>query len=187
MTDADATNPLTDGDLVALAAVVRGNDWTRSVLCTLARRGVGLRQREPARAQALIDAVSTWPWFKAGQFLFDLMEWEDFMVDGEPPAVLPTVLDATALSRFANLLRQLQGLLDGVTGDSQMQHVHVDGGQAGGGPAGAEDLPELEQGMHLYRDVALGVFATVGPLLEDQQAGPPANAPNAGSPGSTGP
>lgn len=150
--------------------MARGNQWTRSVLCTLARRGVALRRREPARADALIDAVSTWPWFKAGQFLFDLMEWEDFMVDGEPPPVIPTVLDATALARFSKLLGQLQGVLDGAaTGPvPPMQHVEVAGADAGGGGlGGAEELPELEQGFHLYRDVVLGVFTAISPLLAE--------------------
>lgn len=171
MTDAGSPGPLTGGDLAALAAVARGNQWTRSVLCTLARRGVALRRREPARADALIDAVSTWPWFKAGQFLFDLMEWEDFMVDGEPPPVIPTVLDATALARFSKLLGQLQGVLDGAAAGPvrQMQHVEVEGAEAGGGGGAesAEDLPELEQGFHLYRDVVLGVFTAISPLLEE--------------------
>lgn len=170
MTDAGSHGPLSGGDLAALAAMARGNEWTRSVLCTLARRGVALRRREPARADALIDAVSTWPWFKAGQFLFDLMEWEDFMVDGEPPPVIPTVLDATALARFSELLGQLQGVLDGAAAGPvpQMQHVEVEGAEGGGvGGAGGEDLPELEQGFHLYRDVVLGVFTAISPLLEE--------------------
>ena len=175
MTDAGPPGPLSGGDLAALAAVARGNQWTRSVLCTLARRGVALRQREPARADALIDAVSTWPWFKAGQFLFDLMEWEDFMVDGDPPPVIPTVLDATALARFSKLLGQLQGVLDGAAAGPvpPAQHVEVEVAQAGGGGTGgegaedAEDLPGLELGFHLYRDVVLGVFSAISPLLEE--------------------
>lgn len=170
MTDAVPPGPLSGGDLAALAAVARGNEWTRSVLCTLARRGVALRQREPARADALIDAVSTWPWFKAGQFLFDLMEWEDFMVDGEPPPVIPTVLDATALARFSKLLGQLQGALDGAAAGPvpPMQHVEPQAGEAcGEGAAVPEDLPELEQGFHLYRDVVLGVFTAISPLLQE--------------------
>ena len=28
------------------------------------------------------------PYYKGGQFLFDLLEWEDFMLDGEPPPLL---------------------------------------------------------------------------------------------------
>lgn len=178
MTDAGSPGPLSGGDLAALAAMADGNQWTRSVLCTLARRGVALRRREPARADALIGAVSAWPWFKGGQFLFDLMEWEDFMVDGEPPAVIPTVLDATALARFSKLLTQLQGVLDGAAAGPvpQMHHVEVEAGEAGdawdGGAEGAEgveDLPELEQGFHLYRDVVLGVFTAISPLLEERR------------------
>jgi hypothetical protein len=78
--------------------------------------------------------LSVHPFYKGGQFLFDLLEWEDFMLDG--PA--PVVLEATEL---AEALRPLLGLLGQVVPPL---------------PAfGA--LPPLEAGFYLYRDVALGL------------------------------
>jgi hypothetical protein len=82
-------DPLTGTDRDALAFLTRANSHLRACLCTLARHGVGLRQREPERAQALLTALAPWPPYKGGQFLFDLMEWEDFMVDGDPPPLVP--------------------------------------------------------------------------------------------------
>jgi hypothetical protein len=164
MTDvpSDPTRLLPE-DLLLLAALGRGNDWLRAVLCTLARRGVALRTVGPDRATALLDALSTWPLYKGGQFLFDLLEWEDFMVDGPPPPVVPTTLDSRALDRVSRLLRQVQGLLDGEEpgsfGTAARENVSITVGAAG------EELPLLEPGFYLYRDVVLGIIASAGPVL----------------------
>lgn len=83
------TGPLTPTDHRTFAFLGQVNSCLRQCLCTLARQGVALRRREPARARALLDAVRPWPLYKGGQFLFDLMEWEDLMVDGEPPSLMP--------------------------------------------------------------------------------------------------
>ncbi|KUO00029.1 hypothetical protein [Streptomyces caeruleatus] len=72
-------------DAAFLDLVRRGNARTRAVLCTLARHGVALRRDEPERAARLLEALGVWPVYKGGQFLFDLLEWEDFMLDGDPP------------------------------------------------------------------------------------------------------
>ena len=90
-------------DRAVLARVDEGNAWLRAVLCTVARRGTLVRHREPERAAALIEALSPWPWFKGGQFLFDLMEWEDFMVDGPPPPLLGSVLGSSSVRRIAGV------------------------------------------------------------------------------------
>ncbi|MFD0394176.1 hypothetical protein ACFQ3Z_24905 [Streptomyces nogalater] len=45
---------------------------------------MALRRDTPERARLLLDTVRPWPLYKGGQFLFDLMEWEDLMVDGDP-------------------------------------------------------------------------------------------------------
>ncbi len=99
----------TPDDRELLEEVAGGNAWLRSVLCTLARRGTRIRREQPERASALLDALAAWPWFKAGQFLFDLMEWEDFMVDGPAPPELPSALDAVAWERLARRLRESAG------------------------------------------------------------------------------
>ncbi len=71
MTEPDG---LSSADLQLLADLSRGNDWTRALLCTLARRGTWLRRTDARRARALLDALTPWPVFKACQFLFDLLE-----------------------------------------------------------------------------------------------------------------
>jgi len=165
-------SPLQPPDLQLLARISSGNEWLRSVLCTLGRLGTALRQEDPERAAAIIGALGTWPWFKAGQFLFDLLEWEDFMVDGPPPPALPTVLQPEAWQRLDDLLAQVRSLVD------VAQQPSPTGGSDGAAPAAAAgpglaatvarfsadaDLPPLEPGLHLYRDVVLGVWATATP------------------------
>ncbi|MYR57044.1 hypothetical protein GTY54_12650 [Streptomyces sp. SID625] len=88
--DPTATGPLTPTDHRALAFLDHVNGSLRQCLCTLARHGVALRRATPERARILLDTVRPWPLYKGGQFLFDLMEWEDLMVDGDPPPVMPT-------------------------------------------------------------------------------------------------
>jgi len=39
-----------------------------------------MRRDEPERARGLLEALGVWPLYKGGQFLFDLLEWEDFML-----------------------------------------------------------------------------------------------------------
>jgi len=55
--------------------------------------------------------LSPFPYYKAGQFLFDLLEWEDFMLDGPEPPIVPTVLDAASLGRLAQWLDELRSAL----------------------------------------------------------------------------
>ncbi|MFF8030981.1 MULTISPECIES: hypothetical protein [unclassified Streptomyces] len=84
-----AAGPLTPTDHRAFAFLGQVNGCLRQCLCTLARHGVALRRHDPERARELLDAVRPWPLYKGGQFLFDLMEWEDLMVDGDPPPLMP--------------------------------------------------------------------------------------------------
>lgn len=86
--DPTATDPLSLTDHRAFAFLGQVNSCLRQCLCTLARHGRALRRREPARAAVLLDKVRPWPLYKGGQFLFDLMEWEDLMIDGEPPPLM---------------------------------------------------------------------------------------------------
>lgn len=86
--DPTATGPLTPTDHRAFGFLGQVNSCLRQCLCTLARHGLFLRQREPARARVLLDTVRPWPLYKGGQFLFDLMEWEDLMVHGDPPPLM---------------------------------------------------------------------------------------------------
>lgn len=146
--------PLNPADLELLAGLGRANEWTRSLLCTLARRGTWLRQSEPERARALLAAVAAWPWYKAGQFFFDLLEWEDFMVDGPAPADFAGAVDDVALKRLVRLLRLLAFQLDGSLSEWQEDSS----GQAGAAAVAAEHLPALEPGYYLYQDVVLGVL-----------------------------
>lgn len=87
--DPTAADPLTPTDHQAFAFLAQVNSCLRECLCTLARHGLAIRRHGPARARVLLDTVRPWPPYKGGQFLFDLMEWEDLMIDGDPPPLLP--------------------------------------------------------------------------------------------------
>lgn len=168
-------------DLVVLAALSQANDWTRAVLCNLARRGAAMRRGEPERARVLLDILGPWPLFKAAQFLFDLMEWEDFMVDGEPPPLLP--LDRTAvLDLPLSLVRAVaRASLDGLPGGWEPVKHAATAFEASldrlattarsvlapnnDTSAATPELPELESGFYLCRDVVLGALGAAGPLL----------------------
>ena len=172
-------DPLRPADLQLLTRIAEGNHWLRSVLCTLARLGTALRHEDPDRAAALIRSLAPWPWFKAGQFLFDLLEWEDFMVDGPPPKPLPSVLQPESWQRLDDLLAQVRVLLD----TAQAPPGHGGPGAPDAAPrvpglaatvarfSADAQLPPLEPGLHLYRDVVLGVWATATVAPPDTTAG----------------
>lgn len=147
---------LSEEEAALMAAIANGNKWLRAVLCTLARRGVAYRQADPRRAQEVLRTLAPLPYYKGGQFLFDLMEWEDFMLDGPPPPVVPTTLDARSLSRIAGLLNNIQQHLDGNMGEDGR-------GRTAGADAVVDDdnLPPLEPGLYLYQDVVLGIVVSV--------------------------
>lgn len=156
--------PLHPDDLVLLNSIRKKSDWLRAVLCTLARRGVSFRRAHPERAKLLLDALATYPFHKGGQFLFDLMEWEDFMIDGPAPEIVPATLDSATLFRLAGFLQSLQRHLDGAVGLDAKIEVEPTA------PSGtAEELPPLEPGFHLYQDVVLGVLQSVAASLPREE------------------
>jgi uncharacterized repeat protein (TIGR01451 family) len=184
---------LREGDRAAMRFLARANTGLRAVLCTLARRGVAIRQDDPQRARHILDALASWPFYKGGQFLFDLLEWEDFMIDGEPPPVLSraelgALLDlpvrwadtaVTAVETHApDPLRriaatpQLRWLAD--TARSTLHGVVRGLTEVLAPPPGAPDadagatddaLPPLEGGFYLYQDVVVGLFDLIGARL----------------------
>lgn len=127
--------PPASADGLLRQMLAQRNAAMRGLLCTLARLGVGFRRAEAARARDWADELSVHPLYKGGQFLFDLLEWEDFMLDGPPPPPL----DGADL---AAALRPLLGLL----GQPPMP-----------APPAFGELPALEAGFYLYRDVVLGL------------------------------
>jgi hypothetical protein len=158
----------------ALIEAIRTHDaGLRALLCTLARHGVAMRRAEPARARAWLDALATHPFYKAGQFLFDLLEWEDFMLDAEAPPLLDAAAALRALDRVAQALRAVGAAIDGQapedaeagveagaeTGDRASSEA--DAGAMSGVPVAAESLPALEPGFYLYPSVVLGALALV--------------------------
>ncbi len=143
--------PPEDQALLDLAR--KGGDWLRAFLCTLARRGLGFRQLHPERARALLDALSTYPPYKGGQFLFDLMEWEDYMLDGPPPEILPAALDGAALSRLARFFNGVRDHLEGSGNGVPMNATVLTE------PMG--NLPPMEGGIYLYEDVVLGILESM--------------------------
>lgn len=156
---------MTDEDRALLASVERGNVWLRAASCTLARRGAAFRRDHPDRARAILQALACYPLYKAGQFLFDLTEWEDFMVDGPEPELVPTTLDSRALARLAALLQDIQAHLDGDEGERPPPTAP---------PAVSatpdRDLPPLEAGFYLYENVVLGIVDSALPMLAARES-----------------
>jgi len=125
---------LTPQDEQIIAALAARSSDLRAVLCTLARVGVAWRRREPERARAWLARLETHPFYKGGQVLFDLLEWEDFMLDGESPEPDPQQVFAL-VGRIAEWF-----------------------GLPPPPPVTLGGLPPLEGGFYLYRDVLLGVI-----------------------------
>jgi Lamin Tail Domain len=153
--------PITPDDRAFLEGVREENVWMRSVLCTLARRGVAFRRRHPDRAGMLLDALASWPMYKAGQYVFDLLELEDFMLDGDEPALVQTTLDRVALHRVAGLVRSLHRYVDGAVGPQEPTPEQSPLAPPNGTPD--PDLPPLEAGFYLYQDVVLGIVLSSEP------------------------
>lgn len=145
-------------DLQLLAAIRQQDLGLRAVLCTLARHGVALRRDQPERATAWLDELAPHPLFKGGQFLFDLLEWEDFMLHGD--AVPP--LDGAALQLA---LERLRAVLCAISAGSsaQVPEPKPAPGDIRGSGAGRE-LPALQSSFYLYHDVVLGALALLAPL-----------------------
>ncbi|MEL7038863.1 MAG: hypothetical protein AAFO04_25130 [Cyanobacteria bacterium J06592_8] len=162
-------NSLNSEDIAKLAAIARGNESLRAVLCTLARRGLAFRQGHPERAKAILEALSPYPLYKGGQFLFDLMEWEDFMLDGTPPEIVPLDFLGILPESLANLFKALGNYLnpasyDDLT-DSQPNEINLS--------AAERQLPVLESSFYLYQEVILGWFSS----LPANRSSPPPSQP----------
>ncbi|NJN05799.1 MAG: hypothetical protein HC814_04710 [Rhodobacteraceae bacterium] len=123
---------LPETDVALLMRLVPLNDGLRGVACTLARLGVGFRRTFPERAARWIEILEPHPFYKLGQVMFDLLEWEDFMLDGEVALAEPQ-----AVADLVNKIVAQAGI--------EVEPV-----------AFPSDLPPLEMGFYLYRDVVLG-------------------------------
>lgn len=150
---ADDSAPFIPADRSLLAAFAHHDAALRALLCTLARRGAALRRDDPRRARAWVDALCVHPYYKGGQFLFDLLEWEDFMLDGEPPPLLDDAAIALALGRITRLLRAVGAALDGRPVEEAAAAT-----PAMAADHAALDWPELTGSAYLYADVVLGAI-----------------------------
>jgi|GEM_PF-1413476 len=148
--DPAADAALTRGDRGLLAFLTARDEELRRILCTLARMGVAWSRAEPDRSRAWLRQLETHPFYKGGQVLFDLLEWEDFMLDGPAaradPAALHRVLAAAA------------GAL----------------GLPPPNPAVTLHLPPLEPSFYLYRQVVLGLVAAAVAALPGRDDKEPA-------------
>jgi len=146
----DAFGP---ADLQLLDAIRTHDQGLRALLCTLARHGVRMKEASPQLAQAWIDELAPHPYYKGGQFLFDLLEWEDFMLDGPAPRLLDAAAACGLLDRLAASLRGMVAAIDSgpVTGRFAVDMLP-------GAPAD-EELPELESKHYLFPCVVLGGIA----------------------------
>jgi len=135
-------SPLTPVDRKLLSILGEHQLVQRGVLCTLARLGTAWRRIEPERTRAWLAQLEPHPLYKGGQFLFDLLEVEDFMLDG--PA--PPPVSSEELAGIARRAADLAGIELPVLGVGLV----------------LDALPPLEPGFYLYRDVILGlVFVLV--------------------------
>ncbi|KOV93324.1 hypothetical protein ADK65_33075 [Streptomyces sp. NRRL B-1140] len=135
-------------------ALATANHWTRAALCTLARHGAALRRDDPDRAQHVLDTLAPWPPYKGGQFLFDLLEWEDFMLDGAPPPLLPL---EQALTVIGLPLKWLRAAADRIR---ESHHDDAFTSRPASNSPFPQDLPPLQSGRYLYQDVVLGAWET---------------------------
>jgi len=145
----DAFGP---ADLQLLDAMRTHDQGLRALLCTLARHGLAMKEAAPRRAERWIDELAPHPYYKGGQFLFDLLEWEDFMLDGAAPPVLDAAQACRMLDRIASSLRSMVATIDAGQGAGLAIDVAP--------LALAEQaLPELEAKLHLFPFVVLGAIA----------------------------
>lgn len=138
----------------------------RALLCTLARQGVAFRRAQPARAARWLEELSVHPLYKGGQFLFDLLEWEDFMLEGPAPPALNAALVAAALDRLASMLRAVAAQLQGGEPAPEGASVLVSDLLNDAG-----SLPPLVPGFYLYQDVVLGALAVTLARLPREDGG----------------
>lgn len=155
--------PFPPPDQLLLQALSHHNALVRAALCTLARRGAAMRRDDPARAQAWLDALAVHPYYKGGQFLFDLLEWEDFMLDGEAPPVLDDVQLHAALGRATTMLRSFAAATGERAGPARAAEAAAEA-EAGAvalrpsRPDAEPDWPPLAGNAFLFPDVVLGAI-----------------------------
>ncbi|WKB51324.1 hypothetical protein [Eleftheria terrae] len=138
-------------DVWLLDALQTHDQNLRAVLCTLTRHGVAFRQMQPDRSAGWLDTLNVHPLYKGAQFLFDVLEWEDYILDGPQPAPLDRKALLAALERLPAGLRQLK------------PGTHLAAAALPRAPAitPPDPLPEIEPGFHLFRDLALGLLSIV--------------------------
>ena len=144
-------------DIAKLVAIQDSNKGLRAILCTLARRGIAFRQNHPERARAILRTLSIYPFYKGGQFLFDLMEWEDFMLDGPPPEIVSIDFLGTWPESISNLFKALENYLNPTSNES-LPPVQTDGQNLS---FSESQLPVLESSFYLYKDIVLGWFTSL--------------------------
>ena len=142
-------------DLNILQQLQRGNEWLRAVLCTLARRGLAFRQAYPLPAQYVIQSITGLPYYKGAQFLFDLMEWEDFMLDGPPPPVLDAIFNAPMSQQLKAFLSTISKMLSAQFGGNNQMNGAANLGDFTF-PEG--ELPPLDGSIFLFQEVILGLM-----------------------------
>lgn len=127
---------LTSADRTLLDLFSARSEDMRQGGVALARLGIAWRRAEPDRAAEWIGQLESHPFYKAGQVAFDLFEWEDFMLDGDVAAT-PTLPILPAINQF----------LSGIDGMQELPEISM-----------SANLPPLEPGFYLYRDVVLGLL-----------------------------
>ena len=94
-------------DETLLARIEEATLGGRALLCTLARMGMALRRDDLVRAHLLLHATQSHPLYKGGRLLFDVLELEDLMLDGPPPAPVGREALRSVTGSLADLFKAL--------------------------------------------------------------------------------
>lgn len=175
-----ATGP---GDDLLIERIESATAASRALLCALARRGKELALRDEARAERLMRAARAHPLYKAARIGFDLLELEDLMLDGPPPARVSGYFEAGSVRAIVDSLERLRrALVDAsaaMQGSSDIRELSPGGSALARLSSGIELSPEdepaggwpaLEGGDYLFDLVALGVLRQFARAAAAQQA-----------------
>jgi hypothetical protein len=158
-------------DHVVLNQIKAGTFATRAFLCAIARRGKAITRDEPARAKALLGALRNHPVYRAGRVIFDLMELEDLMLDGEAPEQMSGYFDAHMARVLARSLAEMHDLVMRTSANlAQAGQSEPGDGQADEGPDAEAPAAEADgNGVSGAASLPAGISAMAS--LFEEQAG----------------
>lgn len=163
-------------------AISASTQSARGLLCALARRGKHLRSESPARAETLLAASRAHPLYKGLRLVFDLLELEDLMLDGDAPPDVP--MTGETLRAWVDTFEALSRALSRGSTSEPGQNGPDQGGPNQGSQqrwrsalSSLEEEPEPEGGWpaltsaeYLYDLAVLGVLRQLSRVVAATQA-----------------